>query len=531
VDPIREVQNLIPAWQLDRQLLYVPYAAFLVLAVCCWAGVVLVGPFKKVPAGSHWTERARLADMARRDLARLVLVCPALVALMAGVYSGPLSRWPGPKLGLAAGAAAAAAALFPVLAVCHIVSARRIRWAEWIRSVASYWLLFSPTLGLTLLTAAFLPYDSPTAPLIAGALVLPLSILISLGGGLWIARRSGLAYPARPEVVKAVHAAASTVGVPPPQVLELDWASPSVVVCWPPPCILVTRSMADALTPLEINALATGPLRRLSEPDLARSTRVALGLTPLLFINAKYILVHVFPLAPILSFVGYAVLTIAGAAILRRCGVGMDPPPEMATDYTRALERVFELQGRAVVLTDDSSGKSSNVYDRLLSAGHQPEYPRPDPPPQRGFVPFEQMAALCLALFLPVFILGPHHLTEKELLAHAAIRADAWDFDNLARISVKARDWPHAELYLRAEVSLDHRTVLPAAQLARVQTVLGHCLDAERSLAEAEYRAQRYHSYREDRDALLRARRAVPACSPRDGRPDDREPAGTYSQR
>ena len=49
MDVFREVQKLIPAWQLDLQLLYVPYAALITLAVCFWAAAVLASPTRRQP--------------------------------------------------------------------------------------------------------------------------------------------------------------------------------------------------------------------------------------------------------------------------------------------------------------------------------------------------------------------------------------------------------------------------------------------------------------------------------------------------
>jgi hypothetical protein len=534
VDAIREVQNLIPAWQLDRQLLYVPYAALITLVVCFWAAAALASPARKLPNTLHWTERARLVFPARQAMLRLALFCPILAGAMAAIYAGPLSRWSAMRLGLVAGAAAALAAAIPTHFLLREASSSRISARNWLRSVACFWLLVWPNWGVVFVAGAFLPVDSRMAPLAAIAVAAPVFLWLRLGGAVWLARRLGLAWPARAEVVAAMDRAAAAAGVRKPLVLEIIWASPNILVWQAPPSVLVTEAAASTLTGEQLQAVTTGPLRVLGERDLIRGTRIALAFAPLLFVNAKYILIQVFPLGPLLSVSVFACLWWAGSLALKRWGASREPEPGAAAQVALAAERAYEIGLWPVVTSNDPNKRSPDLFDRLVAAGITPSYPRPEPPVARGFTPIEQIATLAVALLVPALLLGPQHLTEPELLAHAAIRADPWDFENLARISVEASRWDRAELYLRADSEVDRKSPFPLAQLARVRAAQGHCREAEQALAEAEERNTRYHAYADAQRAITRARREVPGCAPAGEAPGGgapKRPAGTYSQR
>ena len=211
-------------------------------------------------------------------------------------------------------------------------------------------------------------------------------------------------------IAEAVQAAAPPGSIPPPiRILRSDAVNAFAVIRhgW----IGFTRGAVAHLTPEEITCIARHEMAHLSEPasEVRRRQRGLLVFVPLFLIS---------PLIATFGFVVGLIIACASSRIIGHLLSGHSRRMEARADaagagddaatYARTLQRIYELNVVPVVI--GMSGQSHpDLYDRMLAAGVQPDYPRP-PAPSRmaaraanlaGFITM-LIAGILWALFLDI---------------------------------------------------------------------------------------------------------------------------------
>jgi hypothetical protein len=269
----------------------------------------------------------------------------------------------------------------------------------------------------------------------------------------------------------------------------------------------------------ELRAVAAHELAHLDEPRVVRALRVAVGLLTATAILTLPLVGGVFGVAgPLVVFAGVLVVVLLFRRLARRMEERADAAARSQDHgdsevYARALERIYESNLAPAVLR--RAAMHPHLYDRLVSAGVQPSYPRPAPPPlRRGAIAIALVSPLAFVL---ATVLGHDaaRSSEPRLLASIALAGgDPWQLGALAYLRHEAGDYHGAAALYRAEADLgvDHALSNLAIALANE----GLCEDARESLARFHDAQSKTHT--QTTAPAPTAERAVASCVPRTAR-------------
>ncbi len=403
--PALDALEALPAWVPWVLAVLYPLAAGALCAGWGWlAGWIACRPALRLPSTAHWTERARLLFGPRVVGRQLVLLLPLIAAPAAWLVSAPLSA-----LGWGWLAAATAVITVPVgvwlsLGIRRRLSLRPHTAGAALRESLAVWLALYPHLLVALLLAPLAGAElGPRAwAVLAVAVVVAGAAL--LGWGLKVARRLGLLKPAPEHVQAALERASATSGTRAAGVEVLEWSAANALAFPPVRRVVVTRGAARHLNDEELTAICQHELAHLTEGGPVVVLR-AIGPVVL---SAAIVLLR--PLASTWGLWGgladiagaLAVLTIL-RVVLRRQETRADEAGRHHEGdpgaYARALERIYQINLMPAVLPGRTR-VHPHLYDRLLAAGVQPDYPRPAAPPRA-----RRALALLLALFGLLFSL------------------------------------------------------------------------------------------------------------------------------
>jgi Zn-dependent protease with chaperone function len=385
MDPLTAARATLPWWVgWGGMLCLVPLAFALGLGLAALVTWVAAIPLRHARP-SHWVERARLIHPVRiAQAVGLVMIPTFLWGLSTGAI-GPLSLPSASAVSIGLGAASLCAALLVRSHTEARYRAERVPWTARLRHALGAALVLMPHLIVALALALALPrhWDATTVAMLAvGALLL---LVTPLGGGLWLARRLGVAHPASPRLAKAVDAAAERAGRRPRGVDEIEIGRAGAFALPLAQRLLFTVPAVRTLADEELEAIALHELGHLSESRWVLCARLSallallgLSLGPLLVVTAGWWI--------------YATLLLAVVLVLRLVRVLARRMEEQADRlahrhqpdhgvYARALEKLYSTNLVPAVMP----GKRQlhpHLYDRLVSAGVQPSYPRPAPPPR-----------------------------------------------------------------------------------------------------------------------------------------------------
>ena len=464
IDPVDAARALLPWWVLWGGLFYLP-VVFAAAAILTSATALAT---YRPPGEGHWTERARHVQVARKATNFAgAFSCVVALAYVGLWFHGDVAFVPGRLLAFAAFAAALLGAAFArgrlerrIGMPCSLLAI--------VRGDAAFILVLLPAILVAAVFASVEPTDvgrTLGAVLIAGTAC----VLVALwGGGLWVARELGLSRPARPRLVAAVQEAARRAGTRPRPVFEVALRRANALALTHLQRLAFTEPAVDALDDEELCAVAAHELAHLDEPRGVRALRVAVALSIPLGLMALPASAAAFgivgPCAVVLALVVIIVVFRRTARRMeeRADHAARDQEPGELRTYARALERIYEVNLVPAVL----GGRPihPHLYDRLLTAGVQPSYPRPAPPP-RGrswamlIAPF---GAIGLAMAVSGATPKGRHLDERALLARMALTGgDGTELGDLALLRWTAGDSRAAATFYRAEIALGDSGVYP----------------------------------------------------------------------
>jgi Zn-dependent protease with chaperone function len=275
-----------------------------------------------------------------------------------------------------------------------------VRWARryheepgsaWqnLQNIVTTWCIFMPTLILfAVMTINLPPHWNVRAVLTIAAAVFAY-FWIQFGGWVRIARFLRLLIPADPKLVDAVKELAREWECPAPAVWMLRWRKANALAFPFSKAIAVTGKLDAILSPEEMKAVLEHEMAHLHEDRVTRLMRL---LIPLL-------LLPVFTL-PLwwtddnwTAFAACYAFLIVGLILLRKRARRMEERAdsfggkavEDARVYPQALAKLYESNHVPAVMP----GKRMvhpHLYDRLLSTGITPDYPRPKPPSRWGIL-------------------------------------------------------------------------------------------------------------------------------------------------
>lgn len=385
---------MLPHWVSYGPLLYWPLGAFLLSLTATW--VVLrraLRPLRLAAPDAHWTERARLGFPARSLVpACLMLAIVPVLSIAIGLeYTSRLTV----ALAVAAGWLGV---LINEVWMASAIRRSRVTVGMGLRGWAVLFLLLYPHLLTFFVLLPLMPEEmGPRVWILlgAGTLALLLSIRFS---GIPVLRALGIARPASPRLQRIVDEAARRTGVRPAAVWELSWSAANAVALSWPGYLVFSEPVVRDFPEEEIAAIAVHEMSHLAEPRSVQISRT-FGAWLLLPLAA---VVPILDAYGVVAFAGVYAVILGGLLTVRRIAQRMEVRADALSRehqgeegvYARALERIYQANQMPAVLRGGARKVHPNLYDRLLAAGVQPDYPRPAPPP-RSFL----LTAAAVVLF------------------------------------------------------------------------------------------------------------------------------------
>lgn len=383
MDAVEALRPLLPIWVgLAPPLIWLPAALAIAIGTAGLAWRIAIVPFRALPATSSWVERARASQPARMALGFAALVPMALLGVLALRVGGPLSASPQLGLALAVGAAGYLGGLLVRAQSCRELGQGPGRALACASDDLVASLLLLPHLLVALCIAPWIraPFE-PIDAVLLGATALLLAC-IARGGALRVLARLGRVHPAPDRLRRAVREAAGVLGVPEPPVEMVDWNTANAFAFPLAARLVFSRRCVEVLADAELAAIASHELGHLSEPLSMRVARGAAGFAPLPLAGV----VAALESAGLPGAIGVLGLVLALLLLFRVLASRMERRADHVAlhgerspgSYARALERLYETNLMPAV----ASGRPlhSHLYDRMLAAGVEPAYPRPDPP-------------------------------------------------------------------------------------------------------------------------------------------------------
>lgn len=389
------------------------------------AAMTLALAFSRLgPPPNHWTERAREAWAARLAGRLGALTATAFAPAIVYLFSGGATALPSGVHLTAVILAAAAPAL--------VLSARRERalttpelpWGTYLRGRLAYSLALRGQILVLVVLAGF-AFAAPSFAAIPLVLLGALSAIgFARGMGVDLALRLGMARPASPELAARLASRPGADAITATHVLNTQVANALAL----PACgrLVFTQGTLDATSPDEQDAIADHELGHLNEPPSVVRARVGLSLvvTPLVALGP---LGRHDSMAAVGLVLGVVVLLSLGRRLQTRMEERADAHAHEGdpTVYARALERLYEHNKVPAVL---GKAPHPDLYDRLVSAGVAPEWPRPAPPPK-----WRPRLAVAGAIFLVGLTVVPLRVALDRLAESAPDSPAAWIWGGPAR--------------------------------------------------------------------------------------------------
>jgi Zn-dependent protease with chaperone function len=525
MNPLEEARALLPAWVPLVNLGWIPLAFFMSL-IATWLGTAIaLWPLRRY-RGDSWVERARRFYPGRLVSIFCFAAFPIPMGYMAFLFASPIGYVSAEILGLLTGLAAYAGYL-----VIHIRMERRWRpmplgWGYWLRGILVNWLVFLPTIAVLVGVAVLLPATLNVEAMVILALGAILFGFFMVGGGLYIARRVGLVRPASERLQAIVDRAAVRAGVAPRATYELRVP---VINAWAFPLVrrlAFTEPTLLALNDEELTAICAHELGHLTEPRGVTMIRVLSAMLIFPLAAARPVIGSFGPLTfAVMALVSLSVWVL-GRRVARRMEERSDQMAQGQEDepglYARALEKLYQANLMPVVL----AGKRHvhpHLYDRLVTAGVTPTYPRPRKPSMLwsvisfyvalgvvlgGLIGLRQVVReyrdrnseryLLWSIAMGVFEEGPtRHVNQALVLG------------DLALIHWQRQNFDAAVTLYRAASEIDRESVYSPANLAIVLANNGRTEEAEQAFGMAAERARQKKLSPDELDIIAAARRAI----------------------
>jgi Zn-dependent protease with chaperone function len=469
-DPLDAARALLPWWVVWSPLLAAPLAAALVAPVAAatwlWARRRLAG----IPAGVHWTERARAVWPVRRTALLLAMLLPVSAAPLV-VVGGAIAPIPwGVRLALVVGAALTVSlgAAFAIEggAVRPFPARARLRsLAAWLLVTGTGWVAAIAYLVVRLGPRD--PWETAVAAIcVAGCAIAPVGRLL--------ARGVRLLRPAGARVTAAVARASAAAGRPAPLAYEAKILSANALALVFAGAVVVTDGALDALDDEGLAAVMAHEVHHLHERWSVKATRAvnaAIGPAILVVVGGG----HLLRALPFVWIAWFSWLLLS-RRLLRRAEVGADAAAQAdGAAYARALEAIYE---RNLVPAHHRRPLSHpHLYERLVAAGVPPAWPRPAPPAGAGaaLVAVLVAAALVAGGVTGGVTFGQRLLHSEHPLLAVAVGGGAYELTELGTHHLRRGDVEGALTLYRGAERLHPDCPDHPATIAYAYALSGRC--------------------------------------------------------
>jgi Zn-dependent protease with chaperone function len=523
---LEAVRELLPTFVLWVPVLVCVPAAFVVSLLCAEpAARITLRPLRQA-RNQTWAERARLAHPARLVARTNALFLPAL-------HGGVAIADPPALCGLSAGPfafllvlASYAGAAIVSFRVERCIRQGRYSFGQHLRAVSVLWLLFRGPALVLLALLLFMPatFTAHAWLLLTGgaAAILPFAV----GGGFYIVWLLGLVKPASARLQGIASRTAGSMRVPVRGVHELAFPLANAGALPLLGRLAYTPALLAALDDDEIAAVTAHELAHLSESPLTLLGR----LLPI------FLIVPVTAVRPLfndfgpLTLAGVIATAFLGVILARRLTLRLERRADRLAKeqqpqegvYARALGKIYEANLAPMV--EPGKGTSHpHLYDRLISAGAPPEFPRPRPPSRfrgllGGAVTWLVFLAAWIGLMVARFSFAPRAADERAILRSLALGGrSAIDLSDLALIRWRANQFAEAAVLYQAAAEIDRDSPFFPANQAIVLAIVGRCGEADLAAREAQRRHESNARFRGE-SVVRTAREAVFGCLRREQR-------------
>jgi len=350
----------------------------------------------------HWTERARLAYAAGSAVIWLAGVLPPAAAMVGEVglqlLAPRLQSW---MLGFCATWVATLAGVMTArYQWLRTLWGPRVTLRSWLAGCLVLLLAIMPHFLIAVVILFVMP-ETPNARSVVtfGGGILAVTFF-GLGGGVLLLRLLGVVGPAPPTIRMMVEQLAQAMKVRGQvKVFELEWAQVNAVAWGLYRAVGFSRPLLEVMTEDEVRAVAAHELAHLLEPRWVRAVRVAhmFSYLPVVLV-IKYCGTWGLPAGYLLAtaiFLGYKRFT---HRMEQRADRVESEAIADANAYMRSMIKLHEANVHPAVMP--GSQTHPHLYDRLLAAGIQPDFPRPMAPSLR-----KPLLATLLAAILTVVLM------------------------------------------------------------------------------------------------------------------------------
>jgi len=372
-------------------------ASFVAMFVAC----VVTFPRLSSSQAMHWTEVARRVDPLRRTGQIAMALFPILFGAIGVMNSGPLSPLPSWFMAFV-GSAGAAFGILPVYYHVHRNVGLPVGGLKHeIHSLLAKLLFVAPHLVLCGLLVLLLTSRVIENIFILSGLAAFGTLCIVFGAELRLARLLGTLNAAPDHLRIQAEKAARKLGVPFPRVylVPIRFAN---AYAWPHlHSVAMTQAAAERLTPDEIEVVFAHEIGHISEPLHRRLARLGMLAMPQFVVVAIFFLMSQGYSLLVSLTAASVLLTLFGAQVGRHLTGAEENADSVARSvdgnrfvYASALEKLHRHNLIPAVTGQKIKGHP-DLYDRLVAAGAEPEFPRPLAPVRgRG------ETAVILAMFI-----------------------------------------------------------------------------------------------------------------------------------
>jgi Zn-dependent protease with chaperone function len=377
-------------------------AVHLIARLVTWASIVVTAWPSRRARGKHWSEQARLTYHARALGARCIFLVVLPLVFAAGRDGRRIELLPAVAticlLFLAAwtgtlGSRIALESRFtPAMALTF-----RPRRAAWIVN----WVLRGVPILAGFALFAIVPYDGGlTAWAILAFGVLAVALYMNLGW-LILMRAAGLIRPAGERFRSIVAGISDRMKIGPNATFEIALPMANALAYPAQRAMGITDAALAVLSDEEVSAVAAHEAGHLSEPRWVTAVRFTAGFVVGILVAGPAAVAPLFRsigvgmgVWSLLLFpVAFLVWGVCFRKVYRRMeeradslGREFEPAPGA---YGRALEKLYATNMMPVVMARPVRRRRHleqqlypELYDRMVSAGVTPDFPRPQPPPE-----------------------------------------------------------------------------------------------------------------------------------------------------
>jgi Zn-dependent protease with chaperone function len=394
-----------------RTLLLYSAASLVIAFFSSWLGSFIgLRAYRRLPAGAHWAERARLSYPVRAaSVISAIFICAigVVIAIVVFEHSDGLLWIIGVAVCAVVGSGFVASRVVRRILGPEIRLQNRMRW--WVAQL----MMVGTYLAVLIVAPILLPHTFNTRAIMILAIALIILVAIACGGGFWVLQKLRILVPASPHLEAIARAAEQRTCIDMRGAFELK-ASVANAAAFPiQRWVIFTSRALEVLTDAQISAVFGHELAHLSESRAVTILRVFTS------VQMVFTIVLMRPVEGEFGFPGFAALLafmvlviFISRRIMRRMEeradkVAMAQEEEEGT-YALALEKLYEINLVPAVMRSKRR-IHPHLYDRMVEAGITPSFLRPPPPPRAPKLLYIATSVLtAVLLYALVFGLLPH---------------------------------------------------------------------------------------------------------------------------